>query len=100
MASIQVREVFKISKVGKIAGCMVTSGTVRRGDKARLVRDDVEVAETRVDSLKRHKEDVTQVKAGMECGIGLEKVNDIRENDRIETYKEVEVARTLSSTSS
>ncbi len=96
MASIQVREVFKISKVGKIAGCMVTSGTVRRGDKARLVRNDVEIAETKIESLKRHKDDTNEVKAGLECGIGLEKVKDIQPNDRIETYKEIEVARTLS----
>ncbi|MBD3321149.1 MAG: translation initiation factor IF-2 [Chitinivibrionales bacterium] len=95
LSSIEIREVFKISKIGIVAGCMVTSGTVTRGSKARIIRDDVEIADAVISSLRRHKDDVKQVQAGYECGITLEKCSDYKVGDRIETYEEVEIARKL-----
>ena len=95
-AQIEVRQVFKVSKVGIIAGCYVVSGTVKNGSKARLIRDDVEIADTKLSSLRRLKDDVREVAAGFECGLSLDKFSDFKENDRIETYEEVEVARKLS----
>ncbi|MBD3316272.1 MAG: translation initiation factor IF-2, partial [Chitinivibrionales bacterium] len=97
LADLQVRQVFKISKVGTIAGCYVTSGTVRRHDRARVIRDDIEIADARIGTLRRHKDDVREVQNNYECGITLDGFGDFREGDRIETYKEVEVARKLSS---
>ncbi|MFP4162427.1 MAG: translation initiation factor IF-2 [Chitinispirillaceae bacterium] len=94
-AEIEIRKVFKVSKVGSIAGCMVISGNVVRGSKARLIRDDMEIAESKISSLKRVQEDVKEVQSGYECGIMLERVSDYREGDRIVTFEEVEVARKL-----
>lgn len=82
-----VRKVFNISKVGKVAGCFVEEGKIVRNAKVRLLRDNVIIAETKISSLKRFKEDVKEVEKGYECGIGLENVNDIRENDVIESYQ-------------
>lgn len=95
LAEIEIRKVFRVSKIGAIAGCYVLSGTVTRGAKARLIRDDVELADSRIASLKRVQEDVREIGAGYECGITLERVNDYNEGDRIEVYEEVEVARKL-----
>ena len=95
VATAVIRQVFKISKVGIVAGCMITSGTMTRGFKARLIRDDVEVADCKITSIKTHKEDVREIANGHECGITLDKVSDYREGDRIEAYEEVEVARKL-----
>ncbi len=95
LGAVEVREVFKVSKVGKVAGCRVISGTIRRGAKARVIRDDVELGDTVIGTLKRHKEDVREVQSGYECGIALEKFSDFQEGDRIETYEEIEVARKL-----
>ena len=95
-AQIEVTQVFKVSKVGAIAGCYIISGTVKNGSKARLIRDDVEIADTKLSSLRRLKDDVREVAAGFECGLSLDKFSDFKENDRIETYEEVEVARKLS----
>jgi translation initiation factor IF-2 len=97
-ANIEVRKVFKVSKVGVIAGCYVTSGTVNRATKARLIRDDVVVCESKIASLRRVADDVREVSAGQECGLSIENYQDYREGDRIETYEEYEVARKLSST--
>jgi translation initiation factor IF-2 len=97
LANIDVRKVFKVSKVGMIAGCMVASGTVVRGAKARLIRDDVVVCESRIGSLRRVADDVREVLSGQECGVTLENFHDYREGDRIETYEEIEIARKLSS---
>jgi translation initiation factor IF-2 len=94
-AQIEVRQVFKVSKVGVIAGCFVVSGTVKNGSKARVIRDDVEIADTKITSLRRLKDDVRQVDAGYECGLSLDKFSDFKENDRVEIYEEVEVARKL-----
>jgi translation initiation factor IF-2 len=95
----QVREVFKVPKFGTIAGCMVTEGRIARsGDaQARLLRDNVVVYEGKIGSLRRFKDDVSEVKAGFECGIGFEKFNDIKVGDVIECYTVEEVARTLAS---
>jgi translation initiation factor IF-2 len=88
LGSADVREVFKVPKVGAIAGCMVTEGTIKRsGDaQARLLRDHVVVFEGKIASLRRFKDDVSEVKAGFECGIGLEHYNDIKVGDTIEVF--------------
>ncbi|MCW2520442.1 MAG: infB [Mycobacterium sp.] len=90
----EIRAIFRSSKVGNIAGCLVTSGIIRRNAKARLIRDNVVVAETvTISSLKREKDDVTEVRDGYECGLTLT-YNDIKEGDVIEAYELVEKART------
>jgi translation initiation factor IF-2 len=93
----QVREVFKISKIGAIAGCIVRSGLINRQSKVRVVRDGVEVYQGNISSLKRFKDDVREVKEGFECGIGVENFNDIKVNDTIECFRTEQVARTLGS---
>ena len=91
--SAEVRETFKVPRVGTIAGCMVTSGEVSRDDKARVVRDGVVVYEGTIGSLRRFKDDVKSVKSGYECGIGVEGFQDIHLGDVIETYRTVQVER-------
>jgi translation initiation factor IF-2 len=91
----EVREVFTITKVGKIAGCRVVDGIIRRGARLRLLRDDVVIHEGALGSLKRFKDDVREVREGFECGIGVESFQDIREGDVIEAYEVEQVARTL-----
>ncbi len=91
----EVREVFSISKVGRVAGCMVTDGVVRRNARVRLLRDDVVVYEGAIASLRRFKEDVREVREGFECGIAIEGYNDIRKGDVIEAYEVQEVTRSL-----
>ncbi len=91
----QVREVFVVPKIGAIAGCIVTDGSIKRGVKVRLIRDGVIVYEGSVSSLKRFKDDANEVKKGYECGIGIEGYNDIKEGDYIESFKEVEEQATL-----
>ncbi len=91
----EIREVFNITKVGKVAGCMVTEGVIKRGARARLLRDDVVVFEGVLGSLKRFKEDVREVKEGFECGMSIEGYGDIRQGDVIEVFEVQEVARTL-----
>jgi len=95
IGTAEVREVFKLSKSGVIAGCMVTSGSVPRASKVRLLRDGVNVWDGRILSLRRFKDDVREVQNGFECGIGLEGMNDIKVGDIIEAYKVEELARTL-----
>jgi translation initiation factor IF-2 len=92
----QVREVFKISKIGTIAGCIVRSGVINRQSRVRVVRDSVEVYEGNISSLKRFKDDVREVREGFECGIGIENFNDVKVNDVIECFRTEQVARTLS----
>ncbi|MGC9323377.1 MAG: translation initiation factor IF-2, partial [Desulfomonilia bacterium] len=87
----EVRDLFKVPKVGVIAGCMVTDGTVTRGDQARILRDNVVVHEGRVESLKRFKEDAREVSSGFECGIGLGNYNDLKVGDVIEAYSQEKV---------
>jgi translation initiation factor IF-2 len=91
----EIREVFSISKVGKIAGCRVIDGLIRRGARLRLLRDDIVIHEGALGSLKRFKDDVREVREGFECGIGIEGFNDVREGDVIEAYEVEQVARTL-----
>jgi len=91
----EIREVFAVSKVGKVAGCRVVDGLIRRGARLRLVRDDVVIHEGAMGSLRRFKDDVREVREGFECGIGIEGYNDIREGDVIEAYEVEQVARTL-----
>ena len=95
LAEAVVRKVFKVSKVGTIAGCMVESGTLNRNSRARVIRDDVELAESKIASLKRIQEDAREVQTGYECGIMLERFSDFQEGDRIVTFEEIEVARKL-----
>lgn len=92
---VEVRETFKISGVGTIAGCMVTSGTIARSSKVRLLRDNVVVFDGKIASLKRFKEDVRDVASGFECGVSLESFNDIKQGDVIEAYTLEEVRATL-----
>jgi translation initiation factor IF-2 len=92
---VEIRQVFKISKVGAVAGCYVLDGVVRRGAQVRLLRDNVVVWTGELDSLKRFKDDVREVKAGFECGLSLKNNNDIQEKDQLEVFEIQEVARTL-----
>ena len=94
-ATIEVREVFNISKVGMVAGAMVRTGKVKRTDKARLIRDGIVVFTGNINALKRFKDDVKEVGTNFECGISLTACNDIKVGDVIETYEEVEVKATL-----
>jgi len=92
---VEIRQVFRISKVGAVAGCYVLEGLIRRSSKLRLLRDNVVIHEGELDSLKRFKDDVREVKAGFECGLSLKNFNDIKEGDQLEIYEVVEVARSL-----
>ncbi|MFT5181842.1 MAG: translation initiation factor IF-2 [Alphaproteobacteria bacterium] len=95
LGNAEIREVFAVSKVGKVAGCMITSGTVKRGAKVRLLRDSVVVYEGDLAQLKRFKDDVREVQNGYECGMALENYNDIQVGDVIECYEVEEIARHL-----
>ncbi|MFN3883386.1 MAG: translation initiation factor IF-2 [Rhodocyclaceae bacterium] len=92
---VEVRQVFRISKVGTVAGCMVLSGVVRRGALVRVLRDNVVIHTGELDSLKRFKDDVREVKEGFECGLSLKNYNDIKEGDQLEVFEVQEIARTL-----
>jgi translation initiation factor IF-2 len=92
---VEVRNVFKISKVGTVAGCMVTEGLIKRGSSVRLIRGGVVMHTGELDSLKRFKDDVREVKAGFECGLSLKGYNDLLVGDQLEVFEVVEVARTL-----
>ena len=92
---VEVKEVFKISKVGTVAGAMVTDGKVHRTDKARLVRDGIVIHTGAINALKRYKDDVKEVATGLECGISLVNFNDIQAGDIIETFTEIEVEQKL-----
>jgi translation initiation factor IF-2 len=94
-AQVEVREVFKISKIGTVAGAMVTEGKVHRSDKARLVRDGIVVHTGAINALKRYKDDVKEVATNFECGISLVNFNDIQVGDIIETFTEIEVQQKL-----
>jgi translation initiation factor IF-2 len=91
----EIRQVFRISKIGAIAGCMVTNGVVRRSAKLRLLRNNVVVFTGELDSLKRFKDDVREVKESFECGLNLKGYNDIVEGDVLEFFEIKEIARTL-----
>jgi len=90
-----VRELFKVARVGTIAGCLVRSGVINREGRVRVVRDGTQVYDGRIGSLRRFKDDVREVRQGFECGIGIENFNDLKVNDVIEAYRTEQVARTL-----
>ncbi|MFZ6051870.1 translation initiation factor IF-2 [Halocola ammonii] len=95
VGTAEVRDVFKISKVGTIAGCFVLEGKITRNSKVRVIREGIVVYTGELGSLKRFKDDVKEVKKGFECGLNVDKFNDIKEGDHIEAYEEVEVKQTL-----
>jgi translation initiation factor IF-2 len=92
---VEIRQIFRVSKVGTIAGCMVTEGLVRRGANVRLLRDNTVIWTGELDSLRRFKDDVREVKEGFECGLSLKGYDDIKEGDQLEVFEVKEVARTL-----
>lgn len=95
LGMVEIRQVFMVSKVGAVAGCMVLEGIVRRNSRVRLLRNNVVLWDGELDSLKRFKDDVKEVKFGFECGLSLRGNNDIKEGDQLEVYEIQEVARTL-----
>jgi len=95
VGNVEVRDVFKISKVGTVAGCMVTDGYIKRNNPIRLIRDGIVVYSGEMGQLKRFKDDVNEVKSGYECGISIKNFNDIKVGDVVESYEEREVKRTL-----
>ncbi len=95
LGNAQILEVFKVSKVGNVAGCKVTDGVVERGANVRLIRDDVVVHEGKLSQLKRFKDDVKEVSAGMECGMAFENYQDMRQGDVIECYRVEQIQRSL-----
>ncbi len=95
VCNLEIRDVFKITKVGTIAGCMVLDGTITRNTRVRVIRDGIVIYTGNLGSLKRYKDDVKEVKAGYECGLNIENFNDIKVGDIIEGFEEVEVARKL-----
>jgi translation initiation factor IF-2 len=92
---VEIRQIYRISSVGTVAGCMVKEGFVKRSARVRLLRDNVVIHDGELDSLKRFKDDVREVKSGFECGLSLKNYNDIQEGDNLEVYEVQEVARTL-----
>ena len=94
-ATLEVLNIFKISKVGTVAGCLVREGKVKRSNKVRLIRDGIVVHTGELGSLKRMKDDVKEVGTGFECGLNIDRYNDVRVGDFIETYEEIEVKRTF-----
>ena len=95
LGNAQILEIFKVSKVGNIAGCRVTDGTVERGANVRLIRDNVVVHEGKLSQLKRFKDDAKEVGAGMECGMAFENYQDMRQGDVIECYRVETIQRSL-----
>ena len=90
----EVRQVFSVPRIGKVAGCYVTSGTITRGSKVRFLRDGTVIWNGDVSSLRRFKDDVREVQSGYECGIGLSDYQDLKDGDVIETFENRELART------
>jgi predicted dinucleotide-utilizing enzyme len=95
LGNAQILEIFKVSKVGNIAGCRVTDGTVERGANVRLIRDNVVIHEGKLSQLKRFKDDAKEVSAGMECGMAFENYQDMRQGDVIECYRVETIQRSL-----
>jgi len=100
LGEAEVRQIFKIAKIGTIAGCFVRSGVIPRTGRVRIIRNGVEVYDGTLASLKRFKDDVREVREGFECGIGIENFNDVKVSDLIESYRIEEVARSLSAAES
>ncbi len=95
LGTAEVKDVFRSSKMGPIAGCIVIEGVVRKANPIRVLRDNVVIFEGELESLRRHKDDVKEVQAGTECGIGVKQYNDVRAGDNIECFERIEVQRTL-----
>jgi translation initiation factor IF-2 len=93
--TVEIREVYKISKVGNIAGCMVMNGKIFRNSKIRIIRDGIVVHDGVLSSLKRFKDDVREVAKGYDCGLQIKNYNDIVEGDSVEAYQEVAVKKKL-----
>ena len=93
--NIEVRDVFKISKIGTVAGCYVTEGNIKRNNKIRIIRDFIVIHTGEISALKRFKDDVNEVKFGYECGLSIKNFNDIEVGDVIESFELKEVKRTL-----
>ena len=93
--NVEIRETFKISKIGTIAGCMVLDGKITRGSKVRVIRDGIVVYDGELSSLKRFKDDVKEVAKGFECGLSIANFNDIKVGDVVEGYEQVEVKAKL-----
>ena len=91
----EIREIFSVSKLGKVAGCYVTEGIIRRGCSVRLLRDNIVVHEGSLKTLKRFKDEVKEVKDGLECGMAFDNYSDLQQGDMIECFELKEVARTL-----
>ena len=94
-STVEVQEIFKITKVGTVAGCLVREGKIKRSNKIRLIRDGIFIYTGELGSLKRFKEDVKEVANGYECGLNITNFNDIKAGDIIESFEEVEVKQTL-----
>ena len=95
MGLAEVRDVFKSPKIGAIAGCMVTEGVIKRSNPIRVLRENVVIYEGELESLRRFKDDVQDVKKGIECGIGVKNYNDVKVGDQIEVFEIVEVKREI-----
>ena len=95
LGEAEVRDLFKVPRIGVIAGCFVRSGVINRAGKVRVIRDGVEVYTGTIGSLRRFKDDVKEVREGFECGIGIENFNDVKVGDVIECYRTDQIARTL-----
>ncbi|WP_375563185.1 translation initiation factor IF-2 [Bernardetia sp. OM2101] len=95
VGTVEIRETFKVSKVGVIAGCMVTTGKIKRNNKIRIIRAGIVIHEGEIETLKRYKDDVQEVKSGFECGISIKNYNEIQVGDEIESFEEREVKRTF-----
>jgi len=94
----EVRQIFRISRYGVIAGCFVTEGVIPRSAKVRLIRDHIVIRDTNsIESIRRNKDDVSEVRNGFECGIKLQGYDDIKEGDILEAFEFVEISRTLDS---
>ena len=94
-ANVEVQQVFKITKVGTIAGCMVREGKIKRTNKVRVIRDGIVIHSGELGSLKRFKDDVKEVVSGLDCGLNINNFNDIQVGDIIEAYEETEIKKTL-----
>ena len=91
----EVRDVFRSPKFGDVAGCMVIEGTIHRNRPIRVLRQDVVIYEGELESLRRFKDDVAEVRNGMECGVGVKNYNDVKPGDRIEVFERIQVQRSL-----
>jgi translation initiation factor IF-2 len=95
IGTVEVRDVFKVPKVGMVAGSYVTSGVVRRNAQVHVIRDGIQIYTGKISSLKRFKNDVREVESGYECGIGVENYNDVKVGDQLEVFEVKQVAKTL-----